>query len=146
MSGYLGWKTAYEYPNDHRTQYLYPVGMWEGVNVLNLDRYRNKEFVAQAALPIRGNSFNVSWHIDSFISPDPTPRMTQIAAESIIKSTAMFGWDGIRWDGHMRGGGPGGGDTRGEYDPLFSRQTQTLVRYLKDTVSTRYGCAGSPHQ
>ncbi len=139
MSGYLGWKTAFEYPSDHRTQYLYPVGMWEGVNVLNLDRFRNQEFVAHDSLPgLRGNVFSLSWSGDLFISPDPTPHMTRVAADSIMKSAAMFGWDGIRWDGHMRGGGPCGGDTRGKYDPLASRQTQTLVRYLKDTVSTRY--------
>jgi len=138
MSGYLGWKTAYDYPNDHKGQYFYPVGMWEGVNVLLLDRFKYKEFVPYAYRPhIRGERvFDVWWSSFMPINPDHTPRMARIAAEEVIRSIEMFGWDAIRWDGHPRGGGQCGG--AGRYDHLAARRTQALVRYFKDIVSAKY--------
>src|SRR5690606_30855201 len=45
MSGYLGWKTAWDYPRDHRAQFVFPVGMWETADIRTLDRFRYKEFV-----------------------------------------------------------------------------------------------------
>ena len=106
MSGYVGWKTAYDYPNDHRGQYYYPVGMWEGVNTVVLDRFRSKDFVIYGYGPnVQGNPFNAWWQEFLPINPDATPRMARIAAEEAVRSVDMFGWDGIRWDGHMRGGG-----------------------------------------
>jgi len=138
MSGYLGWKTAYEYPHDHRRQYFYPVGMWNSVNVTILDRFRNKEFVPYSPRPqVTGNAFNVWWQEFLPIDPDPTPRMVRIAAEEVIRSVEMFGWDGIRWDGHPRGGGQCGGP-HGKYDMAAARRTQALVRYFKDIVKQRY--------
>ena len=138
MSGYLGWKTAYDYPNDHKGQYFYPVGMWEGTDVLVLDRFRNKEFVPYANRPhARGERvFDVWWSQFMPINPDHTPRMARIAAEEVIRSIEMFGWDAIRWDGHPRGGGACGG--AGKYNYLAARRTQTLVRYFKDIVSGKY--------
>jgi hypothetical protein len=140
MSGYVGWKTAYDYPADHRGQYVYPVGMWEGVNVPLLDRFRNKEFAIydKSGPPLTGNPFKVWWQAFLPINPDATPRMTRIAAEEVVRSARMFGWDGVRWDGHPRGGGQCGG--AGKYDAPAARRTQTLVRYFKDIV----GAAGLP--
>lgn len=137
MSGYLGWKTAYDYPNDHRNQYFNPVGMWDSVNVPLLDRFRNKEFVVYEDTPRIGeHPFNASWRGFLPINPDATPRMVRIAAEEVIRSVEMFGWDGIRWDGHPRGGGQCGGE--GAYNALAARRTQALIRYFKDIVSARY--------
>jgi len=137
MSGYIGWKTAYDYPSDHRSQYWYPTGMWEGVNSITLDRFRNKEFVPYADRPhIEGNRFDVWWQDFLPINPDATPRMARIAAEEAVRSIEMFGWDGIRWDGQPRGGGPCGG-SGGDFDLAAARRTQALVRYFKDVVNAR---------
>lgn len=137
MSGYLGWKTAYDYPNDHRGQYHYPVGMWEGASVKTLDLFRNKEFLIYENTPgrIGANPFYVWWSAFLPINPDATPRMTRIAAEEVARSVEMFGWDGIRWDGHPRGGGQCGGP--GNYDGLAARRTQSLMRYFKDIVAQK---------
>ncbi|HEY3324197.1 MAG TPA: hypothetical protein VGP72_27345 [Planctomycetota bacterium] len=138
MSGYIGWKTAYDFPNDHKSQYCYPVGMWEGINSVTLDRFRNKEFVPYADRPhIEGNRFDVWWQDFLPINPDATPRMSRIAAEAAIRSIDMFGWDGIRWDGQMRGGGPCGG-SGGDFSLEASRRTQTLVRYFKEIVASKH--------
>lgn len=137
MSGYLGWKTAYDYPADHKGQYMYPVGMWEGVNCISLDRFFNKEFTPYEFRPnVRGDrAFDTFWGDFLPINPDPTPRMARIAAEEVARSIAMFDWDGIRWDGHPRGGGQCGGD--GTYDYYAARRTQALVRYFKDIVGEK---------
>ncbi|MGD0094232.1 MAG: hypothetical protein ABSE73_30360, partial [Planctomycetota bacterium] len=138
MSGYPGWKTAYDYPNDHKSQYFYPTGMWEGVNSILLDRFRNKEFVPYANRPnVQGNRFEVWWQEFLPINPDATPRMARIAAEEVVRSIEMFGWDGIRWDGHPRGGGPCGG-SGGEFDLLAANRTQALVRYFKDIIAAKH--------
>ena len=137
MSGYLGWKTAYDYPNDHKGQYGYPVGMWEGVDSIVLDRFRNKEFAIYGHGPnVKGNRFDPWWQAFLPINPDPTPRMSRVAAEEVIRSVNMFGWDGIRWDGQMRGGGQCGGD--GQYDAAAARRTQALVRYFEEIVNTPF--------
>ena len=137
MGGYIGWKTAYDYPNDHRGQYFYPVGMWEGVNVPGLDFYRNKEFAIYESTPKPGKRpfdvFTAPW---CPINPDSTPRMVRIAAEEMAASSKMFGWDAVRWDGHPRGGGQCGGDDGG-YDAAAARRTQALVRYFKDIVAAQ---------
>lgn len=141
MSGYIGWRTAYDYPNDHKGQYFYPVGMWEGVNTIALDRFRNKEFAIYEHSPhVTGNPFTPWWQDFLPINPDATPRMTRVAAEETVRSIEMFGWDGIRWDGHMRGGGQCGGD--GQYDAAAARRTQALVRYYKDIVNAKYPAFG----
>ncbi|MFW5982726.1 MAG: glutamine amidotransferase [Candidatus Brocadiia bacterium] len=134
MSGYLGWKTAYDYPSDHRGQYRYPVGMWEATNVRTLDKFRNKEFVIYENQTggYAQNPFQVWWSNFLPIKPDATPRMVRISAEEVLRSAQMFGWDGIRWDGHPRAGGQRGGV--GEYNARKARKTETLVRYFKDIV------------
>jgi hypothetical protein len=139
MSGYLGWKTAYDYPLDHRAQYHYPVGMWEGVNVRALDRFKNKEFYPIGFGPnIREGVFAKppGWQDFMPINPDATPHMTRIAAEEMIRSVETFGWDAVRWDGHPRGGGQCGGE--GKYDYFAARRTQALVRYFKDIVNAAH--------
>jgi hypothetical protein len=134
MGGYPGWVTAYDYPSDHRSQYYYPVGMWEGVNVRALDWVRNKEFQMYSGRP--RTDFELFAQPWAPINPDPTPRMARIAAEEMARSAAMFGWDGVRWDGHPRGGGQCGG--AGEFDLRAARRTQTLVRYFKDIMAAKY--------
>ena len=138
MSGYLGWKTAYDYPNDHNNQYFYPVGMWEGTNVHLLDRFKAKEFVPYGYRPtVKGERvFDTWWQNFMPINPEHTPRMVRIAAEEVIRSIEMFGWDAIRWDGHPRGGGQIGG--AGKYNYRAARKTQALVRYFKDIVAERH--------
>jgi hypothetical protein len=139
MSGYLGWKTAYDYPNDHHGQYHYPVGMWEGVNVKSLDRFKNKEFFPIGFGPhARGGVFEkpMGWQDFLPINPDATPRMTRIAAEEMMRTVEMFGWDAVRWDGHPRGGGQCGGE--GNYDYFAALRTQALVRYFKDIINAKY--------
>ncbi|MHB9130868.1 MAG: glutamine amidotransferase [Armatimonadota bacterium] len=139
MSGYLGWKTAYDYPNDHRGQYWYPVGMWEGVSTVSMDKFMNKEFAPYNFGPGVGKTLfspTVSWQDFIPINPDPTPRMVRISAEAVMRSIEMFGWDGVRWDGHPRGGGQCGGE--GKYDYFAARRTQALVRYFKDIINAKY--------
>jgi len=107
MSGLAGWQTAYDRPLDHRFQYNYPVGMWEGVDVTAFDRRRDGDFAVYGRMPTVPGSqpFNNWWASFLPINPDPTPRMARIAAEECVRSIEMFGWDAIRWDGHIRAGG-----------------------------------------
>ena len=136
MSGYLGWNTAWDYPQDHKGQFVFPVGMWEGCNVQLNDRFRFKEFIPYEHGVPTGGLLKPFWQAFLPINPDPTPRMTRIAAEETLRSIEMFDWDGIRWDGHMRGGGPTGG-SGGEFSFAAARKTQTLVRYFKDIIAAK---------
>jgi len=138
MSGLAGWQTAYDRPLDHRLQYNYPVGMWEGVDVTALDRRRDGDFAVYGRMPtVPGpQPFNTWWASFLPINPDPTPRMARIAAEECIRSIEMFGWDAIRWDGHIRAGGQCG--RSGGYDARAARRTQSLTRYFKEIVAKRY--------
>ncbi|MBS3764050.1 MAG: hypothetical protein KGZ25_12195, partial [Planctomycetes bacterium] len=139
MSGSKGWKTTYDYPEDHRSQYHYPVGMWNGVNVLHLDRRRDRDFCIYSKLPrVSGNPFRNWWSSFMPINPDATPHMVRIAAEECVRSIEMFGWDAIRWDGHPRGAGWAQCGRSGKYRPFAARQTQSLVRYFKDIVAQKY--------
>ena len=136
MSGYLGWKTAWDRPLDHRMQFDFPVGMWDGVSEHDLQWFRYNEFIPENR-PDTGGAFSLSRPGFIPINPDETPPMARIAAEEIVRSMKMFGWDGIRWDGHPRGdnmfagqlGGPG------KLDPYQARKTQALVKYIKDIVA-----------
>jgi len=134
MSGHLGWTMAYDHPADCRGQYIYPVGMYEGVDPPALDRFRNREFVIYEDNPFKigENPFDPFWQTFLPINPDATPRMVKIAAEEMAASATMFGWSGVRWDGHPRGGGQCGGP--GHYDAPAARRTQALVRLFKDIV------------
>jgi hypothetical protein len=138
MSGLPGWETAYDYPNDHRGQYNYPVGMWGGVHVGDFDLRRDRIFVSYGRLPnVPGNAFRTWWSSFVPISPDGTPRMARIAAEECVRSIEMFGWDAIRWDGHPRAGWHQCGRS-GTYSPWAARQIQSLVRYFKDIVAEKH--------
>lgn len=137
MSGYLGWKTAWDLPRDHQRQFFFPVGTWEGVNVRVLDRFRFREFAAYEHSVPTGGLLNPWWQAFLPVNPDPTPRMVRMAAEETLRSIDMFGWDGIRWDGQPRAGGPTGG-SGGQFDYQAARKTQTLVRYFKDIVAEKY--------
>jgi len=139
MSGLPGWETAYDYPNDHRAQYSYPVGMWEGVNVQQLDRRRDQDFRVYSKGPnVQGNALNTWWSTFMPINPDATPRMARIAAEECVRSIDMFGWDAIRWDGHPRGAGWAQCGSSGNYMAWAARKTQSLVRYFKEIVAAKY--------
>lgn len=137
MSGYLGWKTAWNYPADHQGQFVFPIGMWEGTNVQILERFRFKEFVPYEHGVPTGGLLKPFWQSFNPINPDPTPRMVRVAAEETIRSIDMFDWDGIRWDGHARGGGPAGGGA-GEFSYGAARKAQSLVRYFKDIVAQKH--------
>lgn len=138
MSGLAGWQTAYDRPLDHHLQYNYPVGMWEGVDVTALDRRRDGDFAVYSKMPTvpGAQPFNNWWASFLPINPDPTPRMARLAAEECIRSIEMFGWDAIRWDGHIRAGGQCG--RSGGYDARAARRTQSLTRYFKDIVAERF--------
>ncbi|MEI6366225.1 MAG: glutamine amidotransferase [Planctomycetota bacterium] len=137
MSGLSGWNRAYDYPADHRGQYFYPVGMWEGVSVPDFDRRRQGDFRVYGGGPnVAGHPFNTWWASFLPINPDPSPANVRTAAEECVRSIDMFGWDAIRWDGHPRGGGQCG--SSGIYDPSAARKTQSLVRYFKDVVSEKH--------
>ena len=139
MSGFKGWQTAYDYPGDHRGQYNYPVGMWEGVNVRHLNRRRDGDVSIYSKLPrVSGNPFRTWWADFMPINPDATPHMVRIAAEECVRSIDMFGWDAIRWDGHPRGAGWAQTGRSGKYQQWAARQTQSLVRYFKDIVARKY--------
>jgi hypothetical protein len=137
MSGLKGWETAYDYPLDHRSQYAYPVGMWNDVNVIHFDRRRGGSFRVYSKEPnVKGNRFDTWWSSFLPVGPDATPRMVRMAAEECVRSIALFGWDAIRWDGHPRGGGQCG--RSGKYEAAAARQTQALVRYFKEIVAETY--------
>ncbi len=139
MSGLPGWKTAYDYPYDHRGQYNYPVGMWPFVNVPLLDRRRDRDFTVYGKMPkVPGNAFRTWWSDFMPINPDATPRMTRVAAEECIRSIDIFGWDAIRWDGHVRAAGWVQCGRSGKYQAWAARQTQSLTRYFKDIVAEKY--------
>ncbi|MFP4027506.1 MAG: glutamine amidotransferase [Candidatus Brocadiia bacterium] len=147
MSGYLGWKTAYDHPFYHKKQYSFPLGMWEGVNVAALDRFKNKEFAGSP--PVTEGLFGRNYAGLPFmpINPDPVPHNVRRAAEEVNRSIEMFGWDGIRWDGHPKGAGSWGNSCGGVRNKKYSytghRKTQTLVRYFKDIVASKH--PGSQH-
>ncbi len=141
MSGYLGWKTAWDYPLDHGAQWHYHIGMYSRTDVPVLDRFRNKEFQLENGPMVAGaNPFRASWQSFLPISPDPEPWPVRLAAEEMIRSIEMFGWDGVRWDGHPRafGWGTSGQGRDGKYSQDVHRRTQALVRYFKDIVALRY--------
>ncbi|HUU68252.1 MAG TPA: hypothetical protein VM186_01910, partial [Planctomycetota bacterium] len=141
MSGYLGWKFAYDNPYDCKAQFIFPVGFWEGTNVSALDYFQYKEFVpyttpwfhpAFAAGSTFGSPF---FQIFMPINPDPTPRMVKVAADEMIRAIEMFGFDGVRWDGHPRTG-PYMESTK--YNFRAQRATALLVRYFKDLVAAKH--------
>ncbi|NDC63708.1 MAG: hypothetical protein EBZ59_06940, partial [Planctomycetia bacterium] len=137
MSGLPGWEFAYEHPADHRNQYFYPVGMWDMVNVLDLDRRRGGDFCVYGRGPdVRGHPFQGWWSSFLPVNPDATPANVRAAAEECIRSIDMFGWDAIRWDGHPRGGGQCG--SSGAYDRAAARKTQALVRYFKEIIGAKH--------
>ncbi|MDA1137708.1 MAG: glutamine amidotransferase [Planctomycetota bacterium] len=141
MSGYLGWKTAYDYPFDHKQQYSYPLGMWQSASVPSLDRFMNKEFIGPE--PDTGGLLHKNHGRLPFmpINPDPTPHNVRRAAEEMKRSIAMLGWDGVRWDGHPRGGGwhsSTGGARSEHYNYHVQQRTELLVRYFKDIMKETY--------
>jgi len=140
-SGPQGWDTAYDDPVDFQGNYNHPIGMWGGVNAVTFDRRRNGEQVPYSPRPNgngKGHWFDDWWNDFLGITPDATPANVRRAADETIRSIAMFGWDGIRWDGHPQGAGWAQSGRSGNYQAWASRQTQTLVHYFKDIVGAKY--------
>lgn len=141
--GYAGWKTGYDYPDDYKSQYDYAPGMWSPVNVRYLDRMRFKEFVPLTTGPAirEETAFQVAWQtwpaLQHFV-PDLTPRMVRLSAEEVLRSVDMFGWDGIRWDGHPCSGWAHGGKDVDQYAYEDARKTEMLMRYFKAIVNDRH--------
>ncbi len=122
---------------DHRWQFNFPIGQWEGCNTQILDRFRFKEFVPYEHGVTTGGLLKPWWQSFNPDQSDPSPRMVRIAAEEAIRSIEMFDWDGLRWDGHPRGGSTIGGSA-GDFSYAGARRTQTLVRYFKDIIAEKY--------
>ena len=139
IDGPIGWETVYDRPLDFQGNYTHPVGMWEGVNSVIFDRRRNGEQVPYSPRPNgKGVWFDDWWSDFLGVTPDATPANVRRAAEETLRSIDMFGWDGIRWDGHPRGAGWAQCGNAGNYQAWAARQTQTFVRYFKDLVNARH--------
>ncbi|MCL1857190.1 MAG: hypothetical protein FWF84_06095, partial [Kiritimatiellaeota bacterium] len=131
ISGVPGWNAIYDYPEALRGLYSCSIGTWCGVWSPLFDRFRDQDFrVYSPSVAIPGNMLNTWWQEFIQIWPDANPHWVRVAAEEVVRSIEMFGWDAVRWDGHPRGGGQCGGS--GDYDYLAARRTQTLMRYFKD--------------
>jgi len=101
------------------------------VNVPHLDVFQYKEHVPYTTPGYHPGFREGSMFDNPFLSnfmpinPDAAPQMTRVAAEEMINGIEMFGFDGVRWDGHPRVG-------------PSSRETAILLRYFKDIVNQRY--------
>ncbi|MCL1856943.1 MAG: glutamine amidotransferase, partial [Kiritimatiellaeota bacterium] len=137
MSGVSGWNMFYDYPEETRTVFNYPVGSWFPVDVPCFDRFRDQDFVPYRGIHLPGDVFFPWWSAFIDTMPDATPHWSRMMAEEMVRSVDMFGWDGVRWDGHPSGGGQTGCDD-GRYDYRAARRTQTLVRHFKDIVEAKY--------
>ncbi|MCL1856881.1 MAG: glutamine amidotransferase, partial [Kiritimatiellaeota bacterium] len=138
MSGRPGWEMLYDYPEETRGVFFYPVGTWFKVDVPKFDRFRDQDFrVYSRGVHVKGHAFDTWWADFIEVWPDATPHWARAAAEEVVRSIEMFGWDAIRWDGHPNGGGQTGGND-GRYDYRAARRTQTLVRYFKDIVAQKF--------
>jgi|GEM_PF-1158447 len=139
IDGPIGWNAVYDRPADFQGNYNHPVGMWESVNAITFDRRRNGEQVPYSPRPSgTGPWFDVWWNDFLGISPDTDAANVRESAEETLRSVALFGWDGIRWDGHPRGAGWAQCGHAGNYLAWAARQTQSVVRYFKEIVNAKY--------
>ena len=139
IDGPIGWDAVYDRPVDFQGNYNHPVGMWEGVNAVTFDRRRNGEQVPYSPRPTgTGPWFDVWWNDFLGIAPDTDAANVREAAEETLRSVALFGWDGVRWDGHPRGAGWAQCGHAGNYLAWAARQTQAVVRYFKEIVNAKY--------
>ena len=143
VSGAPGWEAVYTRPWDFDGAYRQPIGSWSEHNTWIFDLRRNGEQVPYSRRP-RANErwFDDWWNEFLGIGPNATPALIRTAAEEMAASVAMFGWDGIRWDDHIRVGWNAAGRS-GTYQRWAARQTQALMRYYKDLLARR--CPGFRH-
>lgn len=137
VSGAPGWEAVYERPADFSNAYRQPIGSWDPHDTRIFDLRRNGEQVCYSRRRGGGEGwFNPWWNAFLGITPNASLALVRTAADEMAASAELFGWDAIRWDGHVRAGWNATGRS-GEYQPWAARQTQALVRYFKDTVERR---------
>lgn len=138
VSGAPGWEAVYERPWDFTGTYRQPIGSWDIHNTWIFDLRRNGEQVSYSQHPGGGEGwFNPWWNAFIGIGPNPSLSMIKSAAEELAASADMFGWDAVRWDGHIRAGWNATGRS-GQYQQWAARQTQSLMRYFKDIMEQKH--------
>ena len=144
ISGAPGWEAVYDRPANFDRAYRQPIGSWDTHHAWVFDLRRNGEQVPYSYRP-RGRGvmwFDDWWNEFIGLSPNVTPAMVRTAAQEMAASVRMFGWDGIRWDDHIRVGG-NAARRSGRYEAWAARQTQALMRYFKDWTAMK--CPGFRH-
>ena len=140
VDGPAGWQAVYDRPQDFTGSYSQPIGSWDSHNTWIFDLRRNNEQVPYTPRPVissKAPCFDPWWNEFVGIGPNPSLSMIRTAAEEMAASVDMFGWDAIRWDGHIRTGWNATGRS-GKYEAWAARQTQTLTRYFKDVVAKKH--------
>jgi hypothetical protein len=140
VSGPPGWEAVYDRPQDFTGTYSQPIGSWDAHNAWIFDLRRNNEQVPYTPRPVinsKAPCFDPWWNAFVGIGPNPSLAMIRSSAEEMAASVDMFGWDAIRWDGHIRTGWNATGRS-GNYEAWAARQTQTLTRYFKDVVAKKH--------
>jgi hypothetical protein len=138
VSGAPGWEAVYDRPWDFTGTYRQPIGSWDSHNAWIFDLRRNGEQVPYSPRPGGGEGwFNPWWNEFIGIGPNASLSMIKSAAEELAASADMFGWDAVRWDGHIRAGWNATGRS-GQYQQWAARQTQALMRYFKDIMEQKH--------
>lgn len=140
VSGAPGWEAVYDRPQDFTGTYSQPIGSWDAHNAWTFDLRRNDEQIPYTPRPVlksKGPAFDPWWNDFVGIGPNASLAMIRSAAEEMAASVDLFGWDAIRWDGHIRTGWNATGRS-GQYDAWAARQTQTLSRYFKDVIAKKH--------
>ena len=140
VDGAPGWEAVYDRPQDFTGTYGQPIGSWDSHNAGIFDLRRNNEQVPYTPRPVinsKAPCFDPWWAGFVGIGPNTSLSMIRSAAEEMAASVEMFGWDAIRWDGHIRTGWNATGRS-GQYEVWAARQTQTLTRYFKDVVAKKH--------
>ena len=140
VSGAPGWDAVYDRPQDFGGAYGQPIGSWDSHDTAIFDLRRNHEQVPYTPRPVINSKepcFDPWWAGFFGIGPNASPAMIRSAAEEMAASVDMFGWDALRWDGHIRSGWNATGRS-GHYEAWAARQTQTLTRYFKDVVAKKH--------
>jgi len=137
VSGAPGWEAVYDRPWDFTGTYRQPIGSWDSHNAWVFDLRRNGEQVPYSPRPGGEGWFDPWWNEFVGIGPNASLSMIRSAAEELAASADMFGWDAVRWDGHIRAGWNATGRS-GKYKQWSARQTQSLMRYFKDTIEQKH--------
>jgi hypothetical protein len=140
VDGPVGWEAVYDRPQDFTGAYSQPIGSWDPHNTWIFDLRRNNEQVPYTPRPVintKAPCFDPWWNEFVGIGPNSSLSIIRTAAEEMAASIDMFGWDAIRWDGHIRTGWNATGRS-GQYEAWAARQTQTLTRYFKDVVAKKH--------